>query len=103
MTLCGLTNYAARWQVYEEDNTQEEVKRLYPSLVNEAAQHKRQKMLELASDPIVTSEAILHAVSSPKPKTRYVVANVNGIRADILEWVIWALPDRIIDRMYAAK
>jgi hypothetical protein len=89
--------------VYGEDDSMDAMKILYPSLVSEAAQEQRRKVTNMASEPIVTSEAILHAVSSQYPNTRYVVANVGGIRADLLEWVIWALPDRILDRMYATK
>ena len=39
-----------------------------------------QRCVEKASPPTVTSEAILHALTSEYPQTRYVVANVDGKR-----------------------
>ena len=89
-------------QVFEETESRE-AQALYPSLFNEKSKAMRRTHIEKASDPIVTSEAILHAISSPYPHTRYVVANVAGIPAKLLAWVIWALPDRVIDLMYATK
>lgn len=89
--------------MYEEEDASEEVSRLYPSLVSEAAKASRRNVVEKASEPIVTSDAILHAISSAQPQTRYTVANVGGIPASILEWVIWILPDRVIDMLYASK
>ena len=57
----------------------------------------RNKYLENASPPAVTDKAILHAVTSQRPFTRYVVANVLGIPATILTKVFWLLPDRLAD------
>ena len=39
------------------------------------------ELVEKASDPIVSSRAIHHALTNPYPKTRYLVGNVNGTRA----------------------
>lgn len=70
-----------------------------------------------ASPPSVTTEAIVDAITSPQPKTRYVahkpascshilfditcrryvVANVGGVPAWIYTWVAWFLPDNIQD------
>jgi NAD(P)-dependent dehydrogenase (short-subunit alcohol dehydrogenase family) len=58
---------------------------------------RRKKMLEAASDPIVTSEAIAHAIANELPKTRYAVANVGGVPASIASWFAWILSDRTED------
>ncbi len=50
-----------------------------------------------ASPTSVTDKAILHAVTSQRPFTRYVVANVQGIPAEILTKAFWLLPDRLTD------
>lgn len=50
-----------------------------------------------ASDPIVVSEAIEHAILSPTPRTRYVVATVYGIPARIVDWFDWLTTDRFLD------
>lgn len=50
-----------------------------------------------ASDPIVVSEAMLHALTSAQPQTRYVVATTMGLPASVLTFVAWLLPDRIVD------
>ena len=50
-----------------------------------------------ASDPIVVSEAIEHAILSPTPLTRYVVATVYGIPARIVDWFDWLTTDRFLD------
>lgn len=46
-----------------------------------------------------TTPAIVHALTSPKPKTRYIVANYFGLPAWILGWVHYALPDRVEDAL----
>lgn len=38
----------------------------------------RSHLIAKASDPIVASRAIHHALTNPYPKTRYLVGNVNG-------------------------
>ena len=38
----------------------------------------RAQLIDKASDPVVCSRAIHHALTSPYPKTRYLVGNVNG-------------------------
>lgn len=50
-----------------------------------------------ASPPDVTTKAIAHALTSPYPKTRYTVANVDGVPAWVLGWVADVCPDRFAD------
>lgn len=71
----------------------------YRRYYDEAAQAKRSKTLSLADDPSVTTSAIHHAITSKYPKTRYPVANVDGIPAAVVNWVRWLLPDRLMDRV----
>eukprot|EP00938_MAST-03A_sp_MAST-3A-sp1_P004658 g4658.t1 len=58
---------------------------------------KRMQSELKASSPLVTSEAIWHALTNEYPKTRYVVANVNGIPAQLVVPLLSILPDRLID------
>eukprot|EP00435_Cladocopium_sp_Y103_P005447 s632_g1.t2 len=57
----------------------------------------RQQSQDMAPGPEVTSQAILDALRNPKPKTRYVVANVKHFPAWTLTFLAWLLPDRIKD------
>lgn len=54
---------------------------------------------ENAADPSVTTDAIIHAISSPSPHTRYVVAVVNGLPASLVAYIKWILPDRLMDKV----
>lgn len=46
-----------------------------------------------------TTPAIVHALTSPMPKTRYVVASVMGIPGKVLGWLMWLLSDRLADKL----
>lgn len=81
------------------DERQEIVDRYYQRHYDAAAQAKRKRTLDLADEPTVTSSAIYHAISSKYPKTRYPVANADGIPAVVVDWVRWLLPARLMDRM----
>lgn len=71
----------------------------YQRYYDEKAKSKRSKTLSLADDPIVTTTAIYHAITSKYPKTRYPVANSDGVPAVVIDWVRWVLPDRLMDRL----
>lgn len=58
---------------------------------------KDKKSVTLASPPTVTTDAITHALTSAYPKTKYIVANVNGVPAWCLGWLVWICPDRFAD------
>lgn len=60
---------------------------------------KRLRAESLADSPDVTTTAIRHALTSPYPKTRYAVANVNGVPAKYILWLASLLPDRVLDVM----
>lgn len=52
---------------------------------------------EYASSRDVTTDAILHGIQSSSPKTRYAVANVDGLPAWLVSRVKATLPDRAMD------
>lgn len=61
---------------------------------------KQQKDLQSvarASPPDVTTKAITHALTSAYPQTRYMVANVDGVPAWVLGWLVHICPDRFAD------
>ena len=76
---------------------EEDAKALYNDFLSKQDK-KRIKAEEKASTTSEsTTPAIVHALTSPKPKTRYIVANYFGLPAWILGWVHYVLPDRVED------
>lgn len=77
-----------------------EILALYPS----AAVSKRQGMAEMMDrmpgPEVTTTPAIVHALTSAYPKTRYPVAQASGLQAKVLTWVSWGLSDRIKDMVF---
>jgi NAD(P)-dependent dehydrogenase (short-subunit alcohol dehydrogenase family) len=69
------------------------------SMFLDGAEEKRLKMEAMADTTDCTNEAIIHALSNPAPKTRYVVANVGGTPAWVLRKLLAVLPDRAADRL----
>ena len=59
-----------------------------------------QKMQEMAAPPTGIAVALIHALTSPFPDTRYAVANVMGVPAWIVRKVATNLPDRLADFMH---
>lgn len=49
------------------------------------------------SPPSVTSDAIVHALTNPYPKTRYLVAGLNGVPLWLIRGLCGLLPDRLVD------
>lgn len=80
----------------------DEFQSLYSRYYDEKARKKTEKDLELASEPIVTSEAIEDAIGSATPRTRYTVASAAGLPAIALKWILWALSDRLRDALLSA-
>jgi len=58
---------------------------------------KSKKLFAWASPTTVTTDAIFNALTDASPKTRYVVANVGGIPASFITFLLWLFPDRVID------
>ena len=61
---------------------------------------KTAKALTKADDPIVTSTVVHHAITDPKPRPRYAVANFHGIPAWMLTYFAPVIPDRILDYIF---
>ena len=70
--------------------------------VLEGHEEKRARAEARADGPEVTTAAIVHALTSPHPRARYVVANVNGIPAWIVSWALWAFPEDVVDKLLTA-
>ena len=73
---------------------------VYPNHYSEKAFQKRENTLAKASDPIVTSTAMHHAITASRPNTRYFVANYAGIPCNILASLIPLIPDRLLDAIF---
>jgi NAD(P)-dependent dehydrogenase (short-subunit alcohol dehydrogenase family) len=75
----------------------------YPHL-HTAADVANEVTIELRADSTAcTSEAVEHAVTSARPRTRYLVANIMGAPAWLLAGVVRALPDRLGDWVLSQK
>lgn len=81
----------------EEAKKNAEIENLYHHLFTPEKKQKKLKTLTSGDSPQVTTDVIAHSVMSKNPKSRYVVASVNGIPAWIMGWLMWALPDRMRD------
>lgn len=73
-----------------------EAQQLYGYLLDDA-DAKRLKAESAASPASVTTEAIVHALTDEYPRTRYAVANVNGVPAWLITAILPRLPDRARD------
>ena len=77
-----------------------ECRRLYGHLYTFKA---TQAIFDKAGDPGLVCRAVLHALTSPHPKTRYLVSNVNGVPCTWLAAFAWLAPDRLLDRILTPK
>ena len=93
------SNQAAVATLMQEDDTSAKTREVYPMLYSEASEQKRRENIAHASSPAVTSEAIVHAISSQFPQTRYAVATVGKMSALAATCLVWALPDRVVDAL----
>jgi hypothetical protein len=50
-----------------------------------------------ADPPAVTSAAVLHALTSTRPKTRYLVSHIDGFPLTLFRWLMWSMSDRVKD------
>lgn len=79
-----------------------EQKSLYKHLINDNAKKMMLDMVAKADTPAVTTEAITHAITSPQPQLRYVVANIDGTPAWVFHWMKWILPAQVFDAITLA-
>jgi len=75
---------------------------LYEQVLGEKATAKWEELSAKADTPQVTTDAIMHAITSSHPQVRYVVANVDGTPAWVLIWIQWLLPERAWDALVLA-
>ena len=66
---------------------------------------KGKDAIAIAPEADVTSRIITEAVTSSKPKTRYMAGTVdeNKTSAAMFRWIVWLLPDRALDLMIVPK
>lgn len=83
-----------------EQNPSPELAALYPSIYSEAAEKKRLKGIAGGDEPTVTTDAIVHAITAPTPRTRYPVANFNGIPSQLIVYMIQFMPDYAVDFIF---
>ena len=80
-------------------NVPPEKMKLYANYYSEARMQKQEEVVAKADDPQVTTDAIEHAVISPRPQVRYVCANADGIPASVIAWLWWLIPERLGDAL----
>lgn len=78
----------------------EVVRSLYTQLVSEQAAAKRAKNLANAHSTECTSDAIMDAIASPHPRTRYPVAGAQGLPAQAIAAMTYYLSDVILDGVF---
>lgn len=77
----------------------EAAKVAYPHLFTPERLENHERHVKKATSPSVTSGAIVHAVTSSHPRTRYAVGQVDDVPASVLMWFNAVLPDRLLDRL----
>ena len=89
---------------YKKDNVQfpTDHAQLYDQVLGEKALAKQADTFAKGDTPQVTTDAIMHAITSGHPQVRYVVANVDGTPAWVLIWVKWLMPERAWDALVLA-
>jgi len=75
---------------------------LYEHVIGDKAMAKQANICANADSPEVTTDAIMHAITSSHPQVRYVVASADGTPAWVLVWVKWLLPERAWDALVLA-
>ena len=79
---------------------EEEVVSLYPQYYNDKYENKRRMVVSKSDDVGVTTNAIMHAMVSNRPYTRYAVANYNGTPALLIAYLVRLVPDRLADALF---
>lgn len=81
---------------YQEKGSQ--MLAVYPGVAKRAGMEAM--MEKMAGPELTTTPAIVHALVSAFPKTRYPVAQAMGMSAATISWVMWSMSDRIKDLMF---
>lgn len=70
---------------------------LYGKFYTQSKKESYKHQISIAPNATVTSEAILHSITSPTPYTRYPVSSAFGISANMMRWISKLFPDRLLD------
>lgn len=70
---------------------------LYGKFYTQSKKDSYKHQISIAPNASITSEAILHSITSPTPLTRYPVSSAFGIPATVMRWLSKLLPDRLFD------
>lgn len=70
---------------------------LYGKFYTQSKKDSYKHQISIAPDATITSEAILHSITSPTPFTRYPVSSAFGISANAMRWLSKLAPDRLLD------
>jgi NAD(P)-dependent dehydrogenase (short-subunit alcohol dehydrogenase family) len=73
------------------------MKEIYSYLYSAEERHRFQRVVSKSDSPHCVAKAIVHAIISPYPRTRYYVANYDGISIKMYSWFLWILNDRLKD------
>lgn len=73
---------------------------LYPNAAVAKREGMAVMMERMPGPEVTTTPAIMDALTSAFPKTRYPVAQASGLQARVLTWVSWILSDRIKDMIF---
>ncbi len=82
--------------IYEEQKS--ELLAVYPGAAKRAGME--QMMAAQPGPEGTTTPAIVDALTSAFPKTRYPVAGAMGLSAQSISWLVWALSDRVKDFLF---
>lgn len=77
-----------------------EMNRVYEYFLTDKKIAGIRTQVDRAATPLVTSEAILHALTAPQPRTRYQVARAYGMPCAALRLLALILPDRCLDAIF---
>lgn len=75
------------------------MKEIYSYLYTQEERQRFQRVVAKSDSPHCVAKAIVHAITSPYPRTRYYVANYDGISVKLYSWLLWMLNDRLKDMM----
>uniref|UniRef100_A0A6B2LCC7 Uncharacterized protein n=1 Tax=Arcella intermedia TaxID=1963864 RepID=A0A6B2LCC7_9EUKA len=84
------------------DNWTGEEHPAYPG-IREKIMTAREENFKAAPGPEVTSEVVIHSLTSPYPQTRYYVGNAYQYPIQLVPVILGVLPDRVADFLKANK
>eukprot|EP00939_MAST-03C_sp_MAST-3C-sp1_P002225 g2225.t1 len=96
-TILSSIQKTANAKAVSQMSATEQAKALYPHVLGEKSSQTTNRVFAKAESPALTTFAISHALADPYPKTRYVVANIDGTPAWVIKRIFWLLPDRMSD------